>query len=561
MRFIWFLNFWGWCRETYRAEMLLRHPLEGIAANWDEWFSGEATDTERAEIEHVGQRPDLQNEFLRWLEAVWIKDAVSNGNQLALEFVCDEISRVSPFDHWEIFAKLQSGRRSGEVSAVVLDGESKGEAEDVMAVRATLLPLGAASRGRSVIAEGFDAEEGDLKVARDSALHVLGGRLSWRLLGRWLVTGRRPYPTWLKCALAAGWLSVGGGVAWLWAGPDPGEALRWIAAALVVLWTVLVLIGMTAAFVVVRRARSAAKEAASLLADDQIRLGIGRRLLVKGGSAGLPFALGILAAVARAYPRTLNSSWLWRQFSRRLQSSGASWAATGIVNSTGQVQPVELTPKIRSCFKHGQLSGLLVPNQREASNGSLRRAVNEVSNGASPVPVPAQENGHREARPVLNVHRCRNVADAVLVIARLPSVAQRWLGLFALLVSGLMLCAASDLRCIVFPPPAPTVVPPSSPSPYFLWVSLDTPHPAFFQVVLQSQVWANRRADVAWQESLPSSVRAEIRLVRLSDAPAHDLQQGVVLIERRPSFLGRKFKPGEVVGRYTLLYLNRFRHD
>ncbi|HEX2101248.1 MAG TPA: hypothetical protein VHF69_11315, partial [Candidatus Synoicihabitans sp.] len=519
MRFIWFLNFWGWCRETYRAEMLLRHPLEGIAVNWDEWFSGEATDTERAEIEHVGRDPNLQDEFLRWLEDVWIKDAVSNGNQLALHFVRDELSRVSPFDRWEKLAERPLSDDGGDISAVVLDAQSEGEAEDVMKVRAMLLPLGRGDRRRLIVADGFDADDSDLKAARDSAVRLLRGRPNWRMLGRWIAAGRRPYPAWLRLVLAAGWISLGAGIAWLWVGPDPGDALRPIVITLVTVWTVLALVGLATAFAVVRRARSAARAAASLLADDQIRLGIGRRLLVKGGSAGLPYTLGILHAVARAYPRTLNVSWFWRQFSFGMASPSSRWAATGIVNSAGHVQPVELTPKIHSCFKHRELSDLLVPNQPEASHGSLRRAAEDAGDKAnSGAPLSDRGKDARERWPKLRIHRCRHVGEAVLAIARLPSAAQLAIGGFALVVSGVMMFGASDLRNIMFPPPAPPVVPPSSPSPYFLWVSLDTPHPAFFQVVLQSPVWANRRADVALQESLPSSVRAEIPLVRLADA-------------------------------------------
>lgn len=562
MRFIWFLDFWSWSRETYRAEMLLRHPLEGIAANWDEWYGEEATEVERAEIDLVGQNPAIQEEFLRWLEQVWIKDAVTNGNQLVFHFVCGELAKISPFDRWAALAKMRDGGSSGGISAIVLSGQSKGESDDVMTVRAALLPLGGAARSRSIVADGFDAEENDLNVARESTLRLLRGRSGWRMLAAWLVHGRRPYPSWLKPFLAAGWLGIGAGMAWLYFGPDPGAALRVIAITLLVTWAILVLLGVTTAFAVVLQARTAARKSAALLSGDQVRLRIDRRLQLKGGSAGLPFALEILRAIARAYPATFNASWLLRQFSAGLQSPETSWAATGIVAASGQVHPVELTPKIRSCFKHGRLAGILVPHQREASNGSIRRVADGTQNAAREnPPVSGEENGPEATQEKLRVHRCRHLGDALLAVARVPSAKQRWLGVFALIVSGVMLCAVSDLRCIVFPPPAPVVVPPSSPSPYFLWVSLDTAHPDFFEVVLDSRVWANRRAEVSFQESLPPSVRAEIRLVRLGETAASDLQEGIVLIERRPTFLSRKFKPGEVVGRYSLHYLNRLRHD
>ncbi|HEY1108994.1 MAG TPA: hypothetical protein VGE76_10190, partial [Opitutaceae bacterium] len=455
IRFVWFLDFWGWSRETYRAEMLLRHPLEGIAANWDEWYSGEATAVERAEIDLVGRNPDLQAEFLRWLEAVWIKDAVTNGNQLVLHFVCGELAKIAPFDRWTALANVRDGDACGGISAIVLSGQSKGESDDVMTVRAALLPLGGAARSRAIVADGFDADEDELNAARESALRFLRGPSYWRMLAQWIAQGRRPYPSWLKPVLAAGWVGLGASIAWLYFGPDPGAALRAIAIALLAVWTILLLVGVTTASIVALQARAAAKKSASLLSGDQVRLRIGRRLQLKGGSAGLPFALEILRAVARAYPAAFNTSWLLRQFSAGLQSPEKSWAATGIVTAGGQVHPVELSPKIRSCLRHGGLAGILVPHQREASNGSIRRAADDTQNEArANATVSEDENDPGAPRGKLSVHRCRHLGDALLAVARLPSAGQRWLGVFALVVSGVMLCAVSDLRCIVFPPPA-----------------------------------------------------------------------------------------------------------
>ena len=79
--------------------------------------------------------------------------------------------------------------------------------------------------------------------------------------------------------------------------------------------------------------------------------------------------------------------------------------------------------------------------------------------------------------------------------------------------------------------------------------------------MLESPVWANRRADIALHLSQPASVRAEIRLVRLAESSTRNLEEGVVWIERRPCFLTRRFESGEVVGRYTMNYINRLRHD
>src|SRR3954451_21420222 len=122
MRFVWFLNFWGWSRESHRAGMLLHPPLEGIRGNWDEWFRNEATEGERAEIEFVGREEKFQRKFWDWLSSVWIHDAVRNDNRLALFFVGDELARVGPFDKWPAFAARPRALGDGVISAVVLAG-------------------------------------------------------------------------------------------------------------------------------------------------------------------------------------------------------------------------------------------------------------------------------------------------------------------------------------------------------------------------------------------------------------------------------------------------------
>ena len=132
---------------------------------------------------------------------------------------------------------------------------------------------------------------------------------------------------------------------------------------------------------------------------------------------------------------------------------------------------------------------------------------------------------------------------------------------FALVVSAIMLMALADLRSIVLPHPAPIAVAPGSSSPYYLWVSLDTKHPKYFSVVLESDYWSNRRADVKPCGGVTPSVRAEIHLHRLTGMTAANEEDGVVWIERRRRFLTREFHPGERVGRYSIPYLSRLGHE
>src|SRR6185295_13944218 len=104
---------------------------------------------------------------------------------------------------------------------------------------------------------------------------------------------------------------------------------------------------------------------------------------------------------------------------------------------------------------------------------------------------------------------------------------------FALVVSVIVFIALPDLRSILSPHPAPVAVVPASPSPYFLWVSLDTKYPEYFSAVLDSGYWSNRRSDVRQRGGAIPSLRAEIQLYRLTGMTAAGEEDGVVWIERR----------------------------
>jgi hypothetical protein len=148
-----------------------------------------------------------------------------------------------------------------------------------------------------------------------------------------------------------------------------------------------------------------------------------------------------------------------------------------------------------------------------------------------------------------------------MTVGDLRSSLQLAVNAFAVVVSIVVLAAASDLRHILLPPPSPAVVGPSSPSPYELWVSLDTSEPETFYVVLESGFWSNRRSEVARYPGENASTRAQIRLSRLMRQTTHDPEEGTVWIERRQRFLTREFAPGERVGRYSFSYLNRLGRD
>jgi hypothetical protein len=147
------------------------------------------------------------------------------------------------------------------------------------------------------------------------------------------------------------------------------------------------------------------------------------------------------------------------------------------------------------------------------------------------------------------------VAQQLLTISGLTSRWQMGMNAACVIISVTLLVAASDMRAILLPYQPPHAVAPASPSSSCLWVSLDTRHPRYFDVVLESGFWADRRAEVLFHAEESASARAEISLLPLANKSTEDVNDGTVWIERRPCFLTREFFPGERIGRYTLRYL------
>jgi hypothetical protein len=124
-----------------------------------------------------------------------------------------------------------------------------------------------------------------------------------------------------------------------------------------------------------------------------------------------------------------------------------------------------------------------------------------------------------------------------------------------------MLAAVPDILNVLAPPAPPAVVKPSSSSPYYLWVSLDTNRPRAFSVAFESGFWSNRRANVARYRGADGSVRAEILVSRVERQSTVDDQDGIVWVERRRAFLTRDYEPGERVGAYSLSYISGLGHE
>jgi hypothetical protein len=416
------------------------------------------------------------------------------------------------------------------------------------------------------VAEGFQAESVDLETPRRAAMSLLCGRGFLVFLAFWLAGGRRPYAQWLKIALALGWLAAGGLVLYLLVGPEADKELLLLSTTLVTLWSVLVLVAVTVTATQGLRAWRQGRKWSGRLQRSQVRLRMNGGLTLKGGSAGFPFCLNILLSLYRADPQALRRSWLWQRFFHGFASEADSWAATGVITAKGRLEPVVLEPKLRACLQQGNILHLLTPWQ----HGARGREISSVADAAmrsdrkgtlSALKSTGIQLGLAAEKPRLRSHRCRYVAQSVMALGGLSSVWQASVNSLAAAVSAAIILALPDLNSIIAPPPAPAPITPSSPSPYYLWVSLDTKRPDAFYVVLESQFWSNRRAEVKRYGGANASVRAEIRLQRLGHQSTSNEEDGTVWIERRRRFLTREYAPGVRVGRYSFFYLNHLGYE
>ena len=563
MSFVWFWTFWHWSIESRRAGALLRGPIHGLGSHWDEWFRHEASPADRGAIAAAGSSERRQRTFIVWMLRTWGREARWRGERPDARYILTQLAQRAPFSEWPTLGRYRESCTRREVAAIVLAEGSSGEATDIRPIEAVILPPDADSSAPPVVSEGFSAERADLEAVRESVLSLLGRRGMLGLLVRWVVLGARPYPPAVSAMLLAGWAGVAAGLGYLLLGPDPRAQLTPLVAVLVLLWAALV---ATAGGMVVAEGAVAWRQArrwSVALRSGQVRLRMNGGLTLIGGSAGLPFALATLLALSRYQAggaRRTRGSWLWKRVTASLAEADGSLAATGVVRPDGRIDPVVLEPKVEACLRHGGITGLLTPWQRlpGMSERQVRSGVHEAhSPPAAPNAAPGRIRfGYAAERSPLRPTRCRHLADALLAVGGLADRRRLWVNLGTLAMSAVMLSALPDIRNLLAPPPAPSLVGPSSASPYHLWVSLATAHPRSFEVVFESEFWANRRALLAEHPESEVAARAELRLRRLSRPSTVGPDHGVVWVERRRSFLGRNFMPGERVGRYTLSYLN-----
>jgi hypothetical protein len=540
----------------------LRSPVQGIGSHWDEWFTHEASETDRKTIDSVGESGTEQSHFISWLARRWGSEAEWRRHPPPIRYTLTQLARVAPFDKWQAFDAYRDSYGALGISAIVIDEESAGEANDVRPVESLILPADEDSAAHDVVSEGFHSEAGDLNDARQAAMTLFNGRGLMVLLGLWVAAGRRPYPHWLSFSLFLAWVVLAVLIASLLIGFDPGNRVELVFALVAGLWSLLVITALAVAGTIAFRAWRAGREWRKQLQQGQTRLRMSGGLALQGGSAGLPFCLNMLLATYRSRPGTAADSWLWEQFFRKLRHAGASWAATGVVSPRARVEAVALEPKIRACLRHPEITDVITPSQAEARQDAIERLASASGRqtrggvvGAGMVRAFASE------RPRLRSHRSRHVAQSIMAIGQLGSKAQISANVLAVAVSVVILAGLPDILNILAPPASPAVVTPVSRSPYYLWVSLDTRRPRAFQVAFESDFWANRRADVARYSNPDGSMRAEIRLNRLSHQATVDEQDGTVWIERRRAFLNHDYQPGERVGSYSLSYLSKLGHE
>jgi hypothetical protein len=561
VRFVWFWTFWHWSTEGFRSGALLRSPLQGVASHWDEWYEHEASESERHEIDAVGRSVFEQRRFVCWLARQWAREARWRDELLPARFVLAQMSRVAPFDGWTAFEKYRTTYGAPGIAAIVLNEESTGEAADVRPVEAVSLPLDEDAAAGTVVADGFHTDRAELNAARRAAMSLLDGKGLTVLLGLWVVTGARPYPRFLRIVLIAGWLTVIGLIARLLFGPDPGAQLLILVAILFALWSALVITAVAVTGAVGFNAWRAGRALRMRTERRQLHLRMSDGLSVQGGSAGLAFCLNTLLATYRSHPHVTNRTWLWERFFRRLRVASRTWAATGIIDADGSVEHVVLSPKIRACLRNANVTDVLTPWQAEARQSAIER----VAATTRPVQATSLNGGmvlgFASTQKKLRSHRCRHAAQSIMAVGDFSSRFQLTANVLALAVSVVMALALRDIRNVLEPPLAPRVVLPGSPSPYYLWVSLDTKRPDAFKAELESGFWANRRADVFAYGGADASVRAEIRLTRHGHQSTIDERDGTVWIERRRTFLTREFEAGERIASYPFAHITGLPRD
>ncbi len=540
----------------------MRSPVQGIGSHWDEWFRHEASASDSEAIEAIGNSRFEQSRFVTWLARRWASEAQWRGEPPPIRYALAQLSRVSPFDKWPAFDRYRTTYGAPGISAIVIDEASTGEPNDVRRVEALTLPADEDAAAQDVVTEGFQAESADLSAARQAALSLLDGRGLVAFLALWIATGRRPYPLWLRVGLLVAWLTVAGLIVRLLTGSDPGDRLTLFVGLLVGLWSVLVLTALTIAGTLSIRAWLAGRQWHRRLEAYQTRLRINGGLSLQGGSAGLAFCLNILLATFRSHPHLPTRSWLWERFFQNLRLGANNWAATGAVSPQGRVESVAIEPKIRACLQHPEITDVLTPWQPEARQSVINRLMLTSVRTTRERPVSAGMTlVFASERKRLLSHRCHYAAQSILAVGDFASKSQLAANVLALGVSTVMLIAIPDIRNVLDPPPPPAVVAPSSPSPYYLWVSLDTKRSEAFDVVFESGFWSNRRADVAQYPDPGGSARAEIRLSRLSRQTNIDQEDGTVRIERRRKFLARDYQSGEQVGSYSFSYVSRLGNE
>ena len=563
-RLVWFWTFWHWSQESFRDGVLLRSPLQGVGSHWDEWYRHEASAAERVAIARAGATEAGQRQFLAWFFRHWARDAAGAGSRPVARYVACQLAGLEPFNQWKPFARYRGTYGVTGIAAVVLAEGSAGESADVRPVEAVVLPADRAISSAKVVAEGFEPDGAELAIVERACASLLTGRNFVGFVALWIACGRRPGAAWWHAAVAAGWGGVGGVIMFLLLGPDPGGALAPLCLGLLSAW--LLLTGRAIA-VATREAWRAWRLGRVLLdrfAESQVRLRMNGGLHLQGASAGLVFCLNTLVALFRTQPAGRDRSWLWQRSLGALQATAGSWAATGVLTSEGWIEPVVLEPKLRAGLRQARVAQFLAPRQ----SGARQRDVDQLAGALagrgeerSAALAPGLRLGFAATSRVMQVHRAGHLAQAMLKVGGLLDRRQLALNFFAVAVSAVMLAALPDIRRILRPPPAPVVVAPSSASPYYLWVSLDTDQPRSFRVRFESEFWASRLAEVRRYEDSDLVPRAEMHVQRLPAHLSRDEDDGIIWIERRRSFLAREFLPGERVGRYPLSYVIRLSHD
>jgi len=405
-----FKSFWKWAKKEEPQNLLSR-----LGEHWVKWWSGQLFPSEWERIQELGEDPNAQKEFIKWV-CQWAKQLPRH--RQAGNWFLASLARTPPFDGWSSLNRYRTLENLPANNAVILGKERGGGKEDIRRLVTVLVPKLAPGDldchiPGVMLLDDRDQPEKSARVtpqrALESVFNMLKGSGLWRLMIRWLVFGRKPGregANWFLKALkygkrfslspdysvglhtgerrllkyvgqltvSVGWIVVIGILLFFLS--TPGETfadntiivpwayrLIWVSLALV-LWSCV------SAIREVIKAWRQGRRWARLLQESQVCALVSEppAAPVEGPSFGVVLSLSILQALDEADPVTDKQSRFWRSLLDQLKLSASTWAITGEAHGDKVGAVNRLKDKYQAALDHQGIAVLATPDQKEAAS-------------------------------------------------------------------------------------------------------------------------------------------------------------------------------------------------